>query len=927
MKRLFCFLVFAALICVSAQGRAVFFANTIVEFKTGQEPEIVDGLMHYQQDVLWTWQDGGDIINLHEAQETDFMWEAITTGDLQIAEGRYQRKVDDTHFILNGSDIYFTGTSGTITVTATNPDFYGVPYTCTYTILYHMGINSTKWDFNSKHYSFKGNWGGEQTYMNATNAPVFHKVNDGLSGDMGSVIDEGAGLIVSASDGNFGGNDPEGDTPDENRYVILGQGGTITIPASIFSSYTNKPRVRIKMDRWGGNECYLTITNGEDALGTQIKGTGAYQIGGSSWWGEKKDYNYRGEYHFIVHNRNNPFTIKVENNQNQCLKILSIEVYDSDEIMTENSMLGDNYQLGNVEGGEAKTGTYYLHYRGRDEHTTINPSSISTTGTVTCNMNNLTTGGNHNLIQHTYTSNVGEFGTFRFRIDCWTQDRTNSGTRYCTDYAWRTNSVGYMQKRSYPYTWDFTDVKPYASDGMTKEAQYTASASDVKSNSVEYNPVARCLWKKNGDNYELQLAADAGHNVHYCGDTQLWYGDQIIPELQYLAFTPVNYDAVYDGALTITSEGLKFDQNIRDWWLWRIMIPSVPTNGVIYVRAKEIRDDSFCNVGYYYGNATNKTNKDLFNANADGTTNVARKFATSDGDVIYVVPAPASETNVTLFFTGVIVKKISVSTDFKTVNKLGWATESRERVIDQELTSYFTNHEFKTYIVTGADNTNKTVTLQEVNTQDKVMKKTSVEGGQEAYVIRNMTLDKTDSSEPGRVKVLAGGFHLFVPDMHDYVEENENNETNGNVKDLQDMSSSLLKAQLGQGTVSQKGEGSNVYNYVLTTETASVDANGNENPRNSLDYVGFFRVQKNGVTSNGHQGYLPITVSGSTNAKYSIVFDNDWTVETPTGIVTPASNESINGKTIYYNLNGQRLNGQPSKGGIYIVNGKKVILK
>jgi hypothetical protein len=30
---------------------------------------------------------------------------------------------------------------------------------------------------------------------------------------------------------------------------------------------------------------------------------------------------------------------------------------------------------------------------------------------------------------------------------------------------------------------------------------------------------------------------------------------------------------------------------------------------------------------------------------------------------------------------------------------------------------------------------------------------------------------------------------------------------------------------------------------------------------------------------------------------------------------------------VYYNLNGQKLAGKPAKGGLYIMNGKKVIVK
>jgi hypothetical protein len=879
------------------------------------------------------------------------MWEAITTGDMQIAEGHYQRKVDNSHFILQGSHIYFTGTRGTITVTATNPDFDGVPYTCSYTINYHIGINSTKWDFNSKQYTLNGNkWNGtEERYKNNQNAPIFHRVNGGLNDDMGKVIAEGAGLIVSADNKDFGGNNPEGNTPHVDRYVLMGEGGTITIPASIFSGYTNKPRIRVKMDRWGGNECYLTITNGEDALGTHIQGTGAYQIGGSSWWGNKGDNNYRGEYHFIVHNRSNDFSIKVENNQSQCLKILSIEVYDSDEIITENSILGDRYQFGNIEGETVKEGSFNLHFRGRDEKTVINPSTISTTGTVTCNNSNLATGGNYDLIAHKYTSNVGEFGTFRFRIDCWTQDRNGSGTRYCTDYAWRTNSVGYMQKRGYPYTWDFTDVKIYASDGMAKESQYTASASNVKSNSVDYNPVARCLWKENGGNYELQLAADAGHNVHYCGDTQLWYGDHIIPELQYLAFTPVNYDAVYDGALTITSEGLKFDQNIRDWWLWRIMIPSVPTNGVIYVRAKETRDDSFCNVGYYYGDATNKTNKSLFNADADGTTNVARKFATSDGDVIYVVPAPSSETNVTLFFTGVIVKKISVSTDFKTVNDLGYASESRDHEIDPELMGYMTGTGLTAYTVsevTYGDNAGDipSIKLKAVQTNNVIGSATHHDNN--AYIIYNK-----DEAVNGTkaVKALDGGFHLFVPDMHDKTKMADGiTDATDAQKSRLDVSGNGLRAWLPSSPTTE----AMCQTYTYTTGTdGSITATGAEegvgeyttyvlsskgtNTVTGQTETGVerFRRVKAGTKAGNNKAYLPLLTENvkpkagaSAKGMFAIVFVDEEEGTETTSLNGVESIERTYNDSSYYTLGGVKVQ-NPTKKGIYIKNGKKIIIK
>lgn len=930
MKRIFTSLILLTVLLGSAYGRAVFFENTVVEFPQGTNPQSENGHYVYQQDVLWTWWDGDNVINLHDDQDNDFAWSVETTGDMAIAEGYYDNKIGDNRYELKkgngyGSKIHFTGTSGTLTVTALNPDFDGQPYQCTYTIIFHMNRKAKKWDFNTTSYHLNGSWDVNETHMSTDNPSVYHKFNSAINGDGSTAIQEAAGLKFVAPNGYFGGNNPVGNSPLENRFVFFRKNGnnetSITIPISTMG-YTN-PRVRIKMAKFG-DHITLGITNAQDALGKDINSD--YKIGGSEWWGTKGDNNYRGEYHFIVVNNN--LDMKLELKEGTML-LLSIEVYDAKEISTENDVLANGYQLLNKEGDQTgKKGEYYLHFRGKGEGVYVDPNTVSTTGTVTCGSNDLTKNDPSYTTSYFYQSHVGEFGTLRFRIDC----KDFNGT-YCTDYGWRTHSVGYMQERTYPYTWDFTDIKPYAKDDDNRipyEATYTASGSNVYSNSTTYNPISRNLWKANNGDYELQLAADAGHDVHYCGGSQLWYGKTIIPETQYLAFTPVNYDAAYDGAMTITSDGLKFDQDIRTWWLWRITVPSVPSNGVIYVHAKKIKEDDFYNVGYYNASddaVTNKTEKSLFSTG--GLTNVeaAREIADGDnGDVIYVIPASGVEgRDVTLFFTGVVVHKIAVSVDQKSVNKLGWATESRERVIDPELTAYMTGQPFEAYIVTGNNVKKKTVTLQTVYSVadggSNVMNQ-ATEGDMNAYIIHN-----TENKQVDMLKT-NGGFHLFVPDMHDYGTENGVTYK----KSIKDMSSSLLKSKLSQGTVKMY-DGENT-NYVLTYETAK--AGWNENEENTEDYpemttVGFFRVQPKGVTSAGHQGYMQIATSevkpasdSNSVGNLSLVFGDG---ETNSINNVEVEGKVINSGNIYYNLQGQQLNGIPTKSGIYIVNGKKIAVK
>lgn len=54
----------------------------------------------------------------------------------------------------------------------------------------------------------------------------------------------------------------------------------------------------------------------------------------------------------------------------------------------------------------------------------------------------------------------------------------------------------------------------------------------------------------------------------------------------------------------------------------------------------------------------------------------------------------------------------------------------------------------------------------------------------------------------------------------------------------------------------------------------------------------------------------------------SIVFEN-----TTTAIEAPFEEVSGSNNAAYYNLNGQNLNGKPTRGGLYIMNGKKVLVK
>ena len=977
MKRLYLSLVLLCTLSVSSWAAVLYFPQNLVEFPNSgdPQPDVREGHKYYRQYVWWSWSgdmtDGFDL----SGSEADFIWSVDVTGDITIASGHYLTK-NGTHYELSNSEIYFDGSKGTITLTATNPDFGGVPYTASYTISYHAGVPSKRWDFNTKPFTTTNRgweWGDEEHMSTpAQDHPAYTPYKYALTpGTDGSyLVNEAAGLKFEAPAYCFGFHNPgvnhnvqryrnsqwetyydeNKDANVETRFICFKAGSKLTIPATTFSDYS-RPRVRIKMNRdaakqyvnwqWQASTTLnLKINNGADAEGKPCnQQNGWYGIGGSAWWGrDKGDYLYRGEYHFQVIDKTQDFSIEVPgsssgvNGDAAWLMIYTIEVYDSDEMITENDVLGEWYQYltteykdesGNVTTSTlTEPGKYWVHYRGKAEKSTVSncttSGTVGTKGTYTgSNFINRFVSDNANDTKHTYTPVKGEYGSFRMRLDV--HDHNNN---YVTDYAYRTQSVGLMENKNYPYTWDFTDIKAYQSSPFTDDkgvATVAANKMQLESQlGYAQQPdnnyttgaiyVPRNVWDTDG---AFRIANNGGHDVLFAGGSQLWYGTTIIPETAGLGFTPVNYDGAYNGAMTITDDGLLFDQNIRDWWLWRIMIPQVDNKCTIYVRAKKLRSDSFYNVGYYYGDATNATEKSRFSTDAISSTKKAREIATDDNDVIYAIPAPTSTTNVTLFFQGVEVHKIAVSKDNKHVNKYGWATESRDHVIDPELTSYFSNKNFEHCTVTNVNYSTKKVTLlRNLVTNKKVLMKSNGSDNN-ASIIHN--------KENKAVDILAenDGFHLFVPDIHDYV---ANNEGVYNQKTTQSHEATM-KAQLSAGDVSATNTDGTT-NFVLTYDVAYVE-DGVQGESSDIGYVGFFRVQAAGVHSPGNQGYLPIQLGPN---DYTNKFTISWGEEDDID-ATIINNAAVVNDNVFYNLNGQKVNGVPTTRGIYIINGKKIVVK
>ena len=768
-----------------------------------------------------------------------------------------------------------------------------------------------------------------------------------------------------------GSNDPD-------RYV-----GLLPVTDDKKSSFTipglkDGDRVLIFMrsgEGSGTNGIFLNITGAKDALGKKITTDENdpdtwYKAGGTNWQHDR----YEGCYHFIKDGDGN---MTFDMQSGSMCKLLYIRIYTGQRIVTTNivsSATGDAGRLlfmndkGAALGSDGQGSQFSLRFRGKGQHSTNqvltysgNLNAASFTGD-----NFKVTGAYSHLID--FKSKVGEIGMFRLRMN-----DIEYSSNYVADFCDRNFTVGYRDKvDSYPYTWDFTDIQGFSSDKMSAEAEnYPIAAARQDAYGHEWDI---SLFDENG-NMKVNTGYDPITNnlifsPHKIGNgNQLWAGDGVIPETRGLWFyseddsesgyTSDYSSALYNDCLQITSDGIRF-ANVPDqagkrvaWWNYKMVVPDVPADGAVYLRMKRdisVPDDAktlsdidnayvpFVATRFKFASQSAKT--EVFTTTevkGNGDYAFYKVPNTTNEWILAVKNTTGNVEHLTFTLNGWIVKKVAVSTDAKTVNRLGWATESRDRVIDPALTSEMTGYPFDTYIVTGASYANKTVTLSPVTVNSFVMPIATEDedgnGDNNAYIIRNTKLDNekvvNGVKEPGRVQILNNGFHLFVPDMHDYVADRTDNIVNQ--KSENEMGSNMLVSLLSSGKELKKQvEGKNIFNYALTSQKNKV---GNDT-QTYLDEIGFYRI-KDGTKTSGNQGYLPVDCSETQvttdggSAKMSIIFTSiDEPVETvETAIEMPFEEVFGGSEAVYYNLNGQKLSGKPTQGGLYIVNGKKVLVK
>lgn len=718
---------------------------------------------------------------------------------------------------------------------------------------------------------------------------IFKSVYD-MEGDNADMIHETAGLVFHTA-ANQMGIFNENDAPTsgfQDRYIGLMNGSKLVIPRLQAGD-----RVVIKMGSFGNADdavtnkpATLTLTNAKDAKGTDISGD--YIIGGSIPYDGETDPH--GEYHFQVGSTSTSddtdFAIEVKDAD--LLKIYSIVIYrnaanNNADILTENSITtadGPELLFTDEDAAEStKDMEFYLRYSGFEEPKAFGDFDNSyTRGNLNLSSSSFTTGNKENSLKVEFTK--GDFGSFR--ADAQVKTKTNT---YVTDYTPGSLAVGNLDKMKYPYTWDFTDllVLEHPDDGQNANYIYNAINTEMTGSLVaDYKG-----WINAQTAYGMRNAPLDAAGVLFANGGQLYGANVNFEEIAGIGFkrSPEAPEKAkfLNESLSILSKGIELNCMEKDMF-HKLVLPKVPAGAVIYVRAAPV-DASKYPVAKF--SVDGKTGSDF-----NKVLTISIPGSSTQKDKVYIMKNDA-EQDVELWLNGMSVKRIAVSTDFKKIGSTGYATESRDHIIDHRLTEFFTGKKVKAYW--GKIEGDK-VKLQEV----EFLKAASDEGDAAGCILYN---DASDNDKT--VDVIDGGFHLFVPDMHD--------------KGATSITGNVLLAYLNnsQGNVMSSG---NETSYVLSAKYYHSDQVGLDEDKKTYTEgksVAFYKVDPTtGARLSSNSAY--IKRSGSSNARLAMFFDETTGIKS---LITFDEEDEV-----WYTLSGMRIEA-PSKAGIYIRNGKKVVVK
>lgn len=551
--------------------------------------------------------------------------------------------------------------------------------------------------------------------------------------------------------------------------------------------------------------------------------------------------------------------------------------------------------------------------------------------------------------------------------------RTKSGgvdgsPRYTLDQQEAYFAVGEYHAQEYPYTWDFTTYNMENESVSAEDLTYATTHGSVKesyggwkstndwrklytiANNEDQNPLTRgvaatvpySLPNSNARRYNKFLFADgsqlpinAGH-----GAFEMRESDGLRVSIG------AKMQTYMDRAITLYTDDRGLELNSEEA---AITIPDVDKGMYIFVRVPEGADAPTSKLVYKELNAatgaydtkevvltqtrTNKEHVSFFADNADVEMNT--------GDIpsnVYVYKQDKEGKNDVVIYPNSKIEAIGVTNYFKPMVYFGntarskFATDSREERIDYSNTKLFTNHQLIANIAKNPTTSYKEgdEEMYKENGNVGLYSVTVVPSVEEAPGVNRGLVVETNPVEGCTTTTTRPLLPLFVPACNI-----QNGSIDGN----------LLVERINGGEDEQypASTKNGTFNYILTNQyydwhwaegtwNTDPDKNGNavDHSHNVAEAVAFYILRESSAARK-NSAYLSIPCpSGPSSVKqfYMLLDGNDEeSVTAIENISIPTGTEELVEPIDIYTITGVKVNGVPTKKGIYVVNGKKVFVK
>ena len=506
----------------------------------------------------------------------------------------------------------------------------------------------------------------------------------------------------------------------------------------------------------------------------------------------------------------------------------------------------------------------------------------------------------------------------------------DTSIRYAFEKSEAWLVVGDVTQQTYPHTWDFTKYNcnwKNESDGNTKATRIERSDC--------YNPGDWGDGKNTGKGFGVQSVSDyrSGSNAHwkdglypdvtvsapaidkplFANGSELSYKGNSLKETAGLGII-LSDNNLTGGAITETDNAnivtANSNINFGEDTTWgttcltlsgddAIKIPNVNADMYIFLH---------CNLAK--GSELSVTSSAGDNAIQQGWENnnaLIHQFNPKNGVWVFKVKQAGD----------VIVKGLSqiyhiaVTDQVKTFSKVGKATESRDCFIDYSQSGVYTKNSLTAYHAQSSAQYDKQKNI--INLEKIDVMKANVAG----LLLYNDYKTAVNGKEVTTEHERNFDVPLFAPAVNIEASafgKNENNE----------QASSPLKAHVAESTMDPSD--ADVNRFIFTNVV--YDRNDASETKREKD-LGFYIVRKQGKMK-ANQAYLelPTSLFNTTSAaKQYVRLAFEDINDTPTGIDSvPTDTLPRLESGVYYTLNGVRLASKPQQKGIYILNGKKVVI-